>query len=99
MRCRPPAAGFRGCLLGDFNATLDHAELRRLLDTGYRDAAEVAGEGLSLTWPAGRPRLPPLVAIDHLLVDERLAVRRVRVIDVPGTDHRAVFASLSVPRR
>ena len=29
-------------LVGDFNATLDHRPLRRLLDTGYRDAAASA---------------------------------------------------------
>ena len=30
-------------LAGDFNATLDHAELRRLIGRGYHDAAEQAG--------------------------------------------------------
>ena len=39
-------------LVGDFNATLDHAALRRLLDTGYRDAASVVGQGMTPTcWP------------------------------------------------
>ena len=39
-------------LAGDFNATLDHAELRALLDRGYIDAADAAGEGWTPTWPA-----------------------------------------------
>ena len=40
-------------LAGDFNATLDHPELRALLDRGYVDAADAAGAGL-----AGRPGPP-----------------------------------------
>ena len=41
LRALPPATpdGPLRILAGDFNATLDHAELRRLLDTGYEDAA------------------------------------------------------------
>jgi endonuclease/exonuclease/phosphatase (EEP) superfamily protein YafD len=32
-------------LAGDFNATLDHSQLRDLIDRGYSDAGEVAGQG------------------------------------------------------
>ena len=47
LRALPPAGGSTLRILpGDFNATLDHAELRRLLDTGYEDAAAQVGEGL-----------------------------------------------------
>jgi endonuclease/exonuclease/phosphatase (EEP) superfamily protein YafD len=84
-------------LAGDFNATLDHAELRDVLDRGYRDAAEVAGMGLTATWPAAGSRLPP-VTIDHVLADRRLGIAEYAVEDMPGSDHRAVFARLSVPR-
>ena len=62
-------------LAGDFNATLDHAELRDLLDSGYRDAAESVGAGLHTTWPLGR-RWPPRVTIDHVLVDDEPGPRR-----------------------
>ena len=83
-------------LAGDFNATLDFAELRDLLDTGYRDAGEVTGNGLEPTWPAGQV-LPPPVTIDHVLADERIAVLDYAVEDISGSDHRAVFARLAVP--
>ncbi|MGW0483646.1 endonuclease/exonuclease/phosphatase family protein [Nonomuraea sp. NPDC003214] len=83
-------------LAGDFNASLDHAPMRRLLARGYKDAADQVGAGLIPTWPANR-RMPPIITIDHVLVDERVGVRAVSVHDVPGTDHRAVFAELSVP--
>jgi endonuclease/exonuclease/phosphatase (EEP) superfamily protein YafD len=84
-------------LAGDFNATLDHAELRRLLDTGYEDAAADVGAGLRATWPRGR-RFPPPVAIDHVLADRRCGVRAFSVHAIPGTDHRAVLAELVLPR-
>jgi len=84
-------------LAGDFNATLDHAELRRLLDTGYTDAAAEVGAGLKGTWPHGR-RFPPPVAIDHVLVDSRAGVKAFSVHAITGTDHRAVFAELVLPR-
>ncbi|WP_240197775.1 endonuclease/exonuclease/phosphatase family protein [Nonomuraea lactucae] len=83
-------------LAGDFNASLDHAPLRRVLSRGYKDAADQVGAGLIPTWPANR-RVPPIITIDHVLVDRRVGVKDVNVITVPGTDHRAVFATLTVP--
>jgi endonuclease/exonuclease/phosphatase family metal-dependent hydrolase len=67
-------------LAGDFNATLDHRELRAVIGRGYRDAADVVGAGLRPTWPDGRSRPP--IAIDHVLADRRLAVRRFAVHDL-----------------
>ena len=84
-------------LAGDFNATLDHAELRRLLDTGYEDAADAVGAGLRATWPQGR-RFPPPVTIDHVLADERCGFRAVSVHSLPRSDHRAVLAEIVLPR-
>jgi endonuclease/exonuclease/phosphatase (EEP) superfamily protein YafD len=84
-------------LLGDFNSTLDHEAVRDVLAGGYRDVADVTGKGLSGTWgPYGDLPLPPVV-LDHVLVDERIGVRDVRVLDVAGSDHRSVLASLTVP--
>lgn len=96
---RPDAKGATlRILIGDFNATLDHARLRALLgDGGYVDAADATGEGFRTTWPAGR-RFPPEIAIDHVLVDPRIAPRDVVVHTVPGSDHRAVIADLDLPR-
>ena len=92
----PPAAttGMPRVLAGDFNATLDHAVFRRLLATGYTDAASATGQGLTPTW--GMRRLPPLVTIDHVLTDGRGGAAGVHVYDVPGSDHRALFADLLV---
>lgn len=100
LRALPPAPGGDPVriLAGDFNATVDHREFRRVLDRGYADAAARAGKGLTATWPAGR-RVPPGVTIDHVLAPERVAVGEVSVHTVAGSDHRAVFAELFLPRR
>jgi endonuclease/exonuclease/phosphatase family metal-dependent hydrolase len=84
-------------LIGDFNATLDHAQLRDLLD-GYVDAADATGKGYDTTWPAGR-RFPPEITIDHVLIDPRMRADDVSVHLVPRSDHRAVIATLRVPSR
>jgi endonuclease/exonuclease/phosphatase (EEP) superfamily protein YafD len=83
-------------LAGDFNATLDHVGLRRLLNSGYVDAADQVGEGLNPTWPAGA-LWPPPVTIDHVLVDSRCPVDTFQVIDIPGSDHRAIVTRFVVP--
>ncbi|MDP9865235.1 MULTISPECIES: endonuclease/exonuclease/phosphatase family protein [Streptosporangium] len=97
LEALPPAVPDRvRVLAGDFNASLDHAALRRLLSRGYADSADRVGQGLRPTWPANR-RLPPLITIDHVMVDQRVKVAGVSVHTVPGTDHRAVFADLRLP--
>jgi endonuclease/exonuclease/phosphatase (EEP) superfamily protein YafD len=83
-------------IAGDFNASLDHSSMRRLLARGYKDAADEVGAGLIPTWPANK-KVPPLITIDHVLVDRRVGVQEVSVRDVPRTDHRAVLARLTVP--
>jgi endonuclease/exonuclease/phosphatase (EEP) superfamily protein YafD len=82
-------------LLGDFNSTLDHEAVRNVIAGGYRDVADVTGQGLAGTWgPFGG--FPP-VTLDRVLVDERIGIRDFQVIDVTGSDHRSLVASLTVP--
>jgi endonuclease/exonuclease/phosphatase family metal-dependent hydrolase len=90
----PQAGGPLRVLAGDFNATLDHRELRDVLDRGYRDAAAVVGAGLRPTW---RGASSPWLTIDHVLAPERVAVRALTVHRLAGSDHRAVVATLALP--
>jgi endonuclease/exonuclease/phosphatase (EEP) superfamily protein YafD len=80
-------------LVGDFNATLDHPELRSLDCT---DVAAAAGRGLIGTWPTS---LPPWIGmqIDHVLIGGGIRPNSARVLDLPGSDHRAVLARITLP--
>jgi endonuclease/exonuclease/phosphatase family metal-dependent hydrolase len=99
LQTLPPAGeGPLGLLIGDFNATLDHDAFRELVGRGYRDAAEVVGDGAEPTWQVGR-FFPPPVAIDHVLADDRMGVSDYEVHDLPGSDHEALSATLFVPAR
>ncbi|MGW8062227.1 endonuclease/exonuclease/phosphatase family protein [Streptomyces ziwulingensis] len=82
-------------LAGDFNASQDHAAFRRILDTGLRDAARLAGAGRTATWPA---RTAPAFGaqIDHVLVSDDFAAHRVRFLDLADTDHRALVVDLTL---
>jgi len=84
-------------MAGDFNATLDHAQFRRLLARGYADAAATAGRGLVPTWgpePDGRPGL---LTIDHVLTDSRCVTRTTAAHRLAGSDHRALYAEICLP--
>jgi len=90
----PPAQPERvRVLAGDFNATLDHAAFRAVLDRGYVDAAEQTGNGLVPTWQSWGPPL----TTDHVLADHRCAIRDYAVLDLPGSEHNAVLADLQLP--
>ena len=83
-------------LIGDFNATLDHQRLRTLIGTGYRDIARQMGDGLDTTWPYdGRPEPP--VMLDHVLADKRIGAVWFGTAFMPGSDHKAIYATLTLP--
>lgn len=90
----PRGDGVARVLAGDFNATLDHTELKELVGRGYTDAAAARGRGFAPTWPERGSWLPPPVTIDHVLASDGIGVHGYEVFDVPGSDHRAVFADL-----
>ena len=91
-------------LLGDFNATLDHAEFRQMLQGPEGagpggplvDAGAAALARLVPTWPMDGPPLPGVV-IDHIVTGPQVRSGGYSVLPVAGTDHAAVLATLSVP--
>jgi hypothetical protein len=86
-------------VVGDLNATPDHVVLRRLDDAGYRDAGELSNEGWQPTWPANHvgilPLLPPLVRIDHVLLADTMASLGTHTVDIGGTDHLSLVATVA----
>ncbi|MEJ9080195.1 endonuclease/exonuclease/phosphatase family protein [Gordonia malaquae] len=78
--------------LGDFNATTDHTQFRRLLSGGFADAADLAGAGLLPTYPTDK-WYPPVVGIDHVLL-RGFGASAVTTHTISGADHRAVLATI-----
>lgn len=78
---------------GDLNGSSDHPVIRRFGRSGMVDAHEVAGAGRPLTWPRERRVLPPLLHLDHVLARDLHPVA-AGAVDVPGSDHAAVWARL-----
>jgi endonuclease/exonuclease/phosphatase (EEP) superfamily protein YafD len=85
-------------LAGDFNASQDHAALRRILDTGLRDGARLTGDARTPSWPA---RTTPAFGaqIDHVLVSQDFSATRTRFLDFANTDHRALVVDLTLHER
>lgn len=80
---------------GDFNATLDHPQFRRLLSVAdVKDSAQLAGVARIATFPADSA-LPPIIGIDHVLSREAPAIS-VMTVRLPGSDHLGLVARLAV---
>src|SRR3954454_5231912 len=85
---------------GDFNATLDHRPMRRLLGAGLSDAARSANSGWQPTWPVSQStgRLLPLglglMTLDHVLFSRDWTAISTSTDPVTGSDHRALVARL-----
>lgn len=58
-----------------------------------RSAAEGTGAGMVGTFPASLPRWWG-VQIDHVLVPADAVTTRFAILDVEGSDHRAVLTSI-----
>jgi endonuclease/exonuclease/phosphatase (EEP) superfamily protein YafD len=93
LRAVPPGAVIVG---GDFNATPDNIWFRAILKTpGYANAIDQAGSGPLRTYNAEHPW--PLIAIDHVLTRGAVATD-VRSVPISGSDHRALIATVAIPR-
>lgn len=86
------AAAGPALVVGDLNATPDHSAFRAGT-AGCADAATERGASLTGTWFAGVPRALG-AQIDHVLTRNGPRARDVAVLDVPGTDHRALLVRL-----
>jgi endonuclease/exonuclease/phosphatase (EEP) superfamily protein YafD len=90
--CAGPVAPL---VAGDFNATFDHPALHTALGR-CRSAADGSGSALTGTFPAGVPRWLG-IQIDHVLVPAEAVTTRFDVLDLAGSDHRAVLARVRLP--
>lgn len=86
------AAGTPGrrLLAGDLNASVHHPRFQVLRDAGWRDAGELGGTRLHMTWPS----IFPLLGLDHVLIDAPVDVERAAVLEAPGSDHHMLLVTL-----
>jgi endonuclease/exonuclease/phosphatase (EEP) superfamily protein YafD len=84
-------------IAGDFNATVDHADFRHALGGYCRSVAATVGKGLNGTWPADQPAILR-TQIDHVVVSRQFEPGSFTTYAIPGTDHRAVVATVAIAR-
>ena len=83
-------------VVGDFNATSNMNEFKRILHAGLSDTAVKQGKGWEMTWSRQIHVLPPLVRIDHVLYSDGVTSTSYRTGDGSGSDHRPIIADLAV---
>lgn len=88
-------------LMGDFNATWDHASFRYLLGDRFVDSGENAGEWFHMTYPANKTLfgvipVPAAVEIDHIVHDRGVVVGDLDTVSIAGSDHKALLGTLEV---
>lgn len=89
-------AGTRYIFMGDFNATTDHTPFRNFLGDRFHDAVEQSGHGFAFTWPTDREWLPRFAGIDHIVIDRGMTAGQCEVLEIPGSDHAALLATVAV---
>jgi hypothetical protein len=93
----PVPDGLAVVLLGDLNTLPFHPDLRPLRAAGLRDALLRGDLRPRPTWP----QLPGRVAvgrIDHVYVSDEIEVLDSGTFEIPGSDHRGVWADLAARR-
>jgi len=80
---------------GDFNASPYNRTVHRITDLGLDSAHERRGRGLAATWPNGKRPFTP-VQLDHVFVDDTIAVLDIRELAGTGSDHKPVVTDLAL---
>jgi endonuclease/exonuclease/phosphatase (EEP) superfamily protein YafD len=81
-------------VVGDFNAVDDHGPMRALRRAGMESATDIVGAGWLPTYPANR-LLPPLLPIDHVLINDKLTASSISTVHIDGTDHLGLVATVA----
>lgn len=83
-------------LAGDFNATRWHGPYRELVDNGWTDVHDAAGDGLSSSWQPSQLRrlLGPIMRLDHVLTGGRVTAGPPVDVRLPGSDHAGIVIDI-----
>jgi endonuclease/exonuclease/phosphatase family metal-dependent hydrolase len=89
------AAAVKTVVLGDLNSSLYHPVFRLLLHTSsFSDASYELRKGSRSTFPSSWMFIPALIELDHVLLTPGLCPTDLTTLTIPGTDHRAVIATI-----
>lgn len=88
----------RYIFMGDFNATYDHTPFREFLGDRFQDATRESGHGFTFSWPTNRTGIPMFAGIDHVVLDQGMTAGQCKVVQVEGSDHAALLATVDVTR-
>lgn len=81
-------------ILGDLNSSIPHPSFRKLLASGFHDAALDEAKGLHPTYPTWLPW--PRIVIDHVIFTDHLHASDVQAVHIDGSDHMALAATLTL---
>lgn len=81
-------------MAGDFNAVSEHRPLRQLKSDGMTSATDIVGAGWLPTYPTDMT-IPPVIAIDHVLLSRSLTATAIESFAVTGTDHRGLITQVA----
>ena len=81
-------------LAGDFNAVDDHGPMQQLRGLGLKSATDVLGAGWLPSYPANRA-FPPLLPIDHVLINDQLTATSITSFSIDGSDHLGLLTVLA----
>lgn len=79
---------------GDLNAVHDHGPIRALVRDGLTSATDILGAGWLATYPANRT-LPPLLPIDHVMINDTLTATSISTVKISRTDHLGLIATIA----
>lgn len=80
-------------LAGDFNSSIRHRRFQPLLTRTFDAGSAMHGVAV-WTWAPWTRGVPPMMDLDHVLVDRSLAVCGFARFDIPGSDHDGVMAHI-----
>jgi endonuclease/exonuclease/phosphatase (EEP) superfamily protein YafD len=86
-------------LAGDFNASLEHKNMRNLARV-LKDAGAVLGSSLRRTWPCdgnifGKFLPFCVLGLDHALVSDQIEILEYKQLHIPGSDHKGILVRFS----
>ncbi|KFI69679.1 endonuclease/exonuclease/phosphatase family protein [Bifidobacterium merycicum] len=81
-------------VMGDLNSSIEHPSFRTLLASGFSDASRTQATHRVITFPSWLKW--PHIELDHILFTPGLRPSNVESFIIPGTDHYALTATLTL---